>query len=38
MRIKFDPNKDVANMARHGISLKYDTYRTISLRKATPKK
>lgn len=79
MRIEFDPNKDVANMARHGISLKLaeslewelllatqdnregygelrmigfapivrvyfvaftendDTYRVISLRKATPK-
>ena len=22
MRIEFDPNKDAANMARHGISLK----------------
>ena len=80
MRIEFDLNKDVANMARHGISLKLaeslewelllatednregygelrmigfapigrlacfvaftendDTYRVISLRKATPK-
>ena len=80
MRIEFDPNKDVVNMARHGISLKLaeslewelllatednregygelrmigfapigrvvyflaftendDTYRVISLRKATPK-
>ena len=31
MRIEFDPDKDVANIARHGI------YRIISLRKATPK-
>lgn len=80
MRIAFDPNKDVANIARHGVSLKLaeslewklllateddredygelrmigfapigrvvyfvaftendDTYRVISLRKATPK-